>query len=62
MAVQYSPPTLFDSYEYPTWAYGMGWGVVMLPLIFIPLVFFYRLFADGGVEVSATSGLYLNPY
>ena len=50
-AVQYAPPTLFDDYVYPDWAYVIGWVVVAFPLVFIPGGFIYRLLVDGGIEV-----------
>ena len=52
MAAQYSSPTLFGVYEYPMWALCVGWVVVLLPLLFIPGMFLYRLLADGGLEVK----------
>ena len=58
--VQWDPPTLdiFNIYEYPDWAHGLGWLIVMTPLIFIPAIFVIVLFKEGGVEVSLRSLLY----
>jgi len=38
LAMQYRTPTLFSGrYVYPTWAEGIGFGVVTVCLILIPL-------------------------
>lgn len=49
-AIYYAPPTLFSGeYVFPSWASGIGWGIVTFCLFMIPLVFLYVL-CKGGAD------------
>ena len=52
-AVQWTNPTIniFEEYTYPGWANGIGWFLVVLPIIFIPVVFVVVLLKEGGWQV-----------
>jgi len=54
--IQYKPPTVFggiDLYKFPAWAEGIGWLIVVLCLVFIPVVAIYKIvIASRGKKFS----------
>lgn len=52
-AIQTKPVT-DGSYVYPDGGQAMGWLIVLAPLIWIPVVFFFEAFRNGLGKVPVT--------
>ena len=51
LAIMYEPLSL-DGYTYPDWGQAIGWAVVFICVLPIPIVFLIQFCRMGGVKVS----------
>ena len=55
MAVQWTPVTLFsDEYIYPDWCMAIGWVILCICLVPMPIYFIFKCIKTGGPKVSFT--------